>query len=646
LVEITGTGRRQFLKGSLVLGTVATASPTFAQPPGNSPKAEPPSSPTAAQAHAETALVAVDPAGGKANGTPGSDYMVDLLAGVGIRYVAAIPGSTFRGLHESIVNYGHNKSPELIVCVHEEISAGIAHGYAKVAGQPMACLVHSTVGLQHASMAIYNAWCDRAAMMVIVGNMLDDTKRRPGVEWLHSAADVGAFVRSYVKWDDTPVSLPHYGESFLRGMQIATAPANGPVLLVCDTELQEETVVDRNSLPPVRVTPVAPPGANPAAIDRVADMLIDADKPVIVADRAARTPEGMRLLVKLAEMINVPVIDQGGRLNMPTDHFLNQTWLQASLLSSADMILGLELTDIWGLANSVADKEERKVVRIVQPDAKIVGISANYGNAHANVQDLQRYLAADLLLEADAETAMPQLIAAVESKLTPAHRTSIVSRKSALIEAHTAMRARDAETAANGWDASPISTARLSMELWGQIKELDWALVSYAGYVSNWPLRLWDFKHHHQYNGGMGGYGVGYNAPASVGAALAHRDAGRMPISIQADGDLMMLPGVLWTLAHHQIPLLIVMHNNRAWHQETMHLKRMANWRDRGPETWPIGTTITNPDIDFATLAKSMGVWARGPVEHPAALAAAINAALDVVKSGKPALLDVITQGR
>jgi acetolactate synthase-1/2/3 large subunit len=646
LSDTSNAGRRQFLKGSLALGAVSAGTPVLAQSAPGRPTSPAPPSPTTAQAHAETAPLGPDVAGGKAEGVPGSDYMVDLLRGADIRYVAAIPGSAFRGLHESIVNYGHNKAPELIVCVHEEISAGIAHGYAKAAGQPMACLVHSTVGLQHASMAIYNAWCDRAAMMVIVGNMLDDAKKRPGVEWLHSAADLGAFVRDYVKWDDTPVSLAHYGESFLRGMQIATAPANGPVLLVCDTDLQEADIADRAALPAGRVTPVAPPGANPAAIDRVADMLIAAAKPVIVADRAARTPDGMRLLIQLAERLNVPVIDQGGRLNMPTDHFLNQTWLQTSLLASADMILGLELTDIWGTAYGVADKEERKAVRTARPDAKIVGISALYGSAHANVQDLQRYLAADLLLEADAETALPQLIDAIDRKLTLATRKAIAARKPALVEAHKAMRARDATAAANGWDASPISTARLSMELWDQIKGLDWALVSYAGYVSNWPLRLWNFTRHHQYNGGMGGYGVGYNAPASIGAALAHRDAGRIPISIQADGDLMMLPGALWTLAHHDIPLLIVMHNNRAWHQETMHLKRIANWRGRGPETWPIGTTITDPDIDFATLAKSMGVWARGPIDDPGQLASAISEALDQVKRGKPALLDIITQGR
>ena len=644
-------GRRQFLKGSLVLGAVSAAAPVMGRVAAGE-KAAPltataTGAPTMAAAHAETgAIPAHRTDGDDPIVDPGSDYMVDLMRGAEIKYIAAIPGSAFRGLHESIVNYGGNKAPELIVCVHEEISAGIAHGYAKAAGHPMAALIHTTVGLQHASMAIYNAWCDRVPMMLIVGNSLDETKRRPGVEWFHSAADVGAFVRDYVKWDDTPVSIGHYGESFMRAMQVAMTPPCDPVLIVCDTELQEEPVADRAALPVPKLAPVAPPGGDPTAIGQAADMLLAASQPVIVADRAARTADGMRALVRLAELLNAPVIDRGGRLNIPTNHYLAQTGLQASLLGSADLILGLELTDIWGVAYDVPDKRDREAVRKIRPDAKVIGISASYGSARSNVQDVQRYLATDLTLEADSETAMPQLIEAITARLTAAHRKALAGRKASLIDAHRQMRSADATAAANGWDASPISTARLSMELWDQARHLDWALVSDPSYISNWPMRLWDITEHYQYIGGPGGYGVGYNAAASVGAALAHRDAGRISISIQGDGDLMMLPGALWTLAHHDIPLLVIVHNNRAWHQETMHLKRMANFRGRGPTTWPIGTTITDPNIDFATLARSMGVWSKGPIDNPAQLAPAIAAALDIVKSGKPALLDILTQPR
>jgi thiamine pyrophosphate-dependent acetolactate synthase large subunit-like protein len=241
---------------------------------------------------------------------------------------------------------------------------------------------------------------------------------------------------------------------------------------------------------------------------------------------------------------------------------------------------------------------------------------------------------------------MPQLIAAIDQALTPERRAAIAGKADGLRQRHARMRAADAQEAAKGWDASPISTARLSMELWDQIKGLDWALVSSHGFVSGWPQRLWDMTKYYQYIGAEGGYGVGYGGPAAVGAALAHREAGRIPIAIQCDGDLMCQPACLWTLAHHSIPLLMLMHNNRSWHQESMHLKRMSSRRQRGPETWDIGTVIDKPYIDFAAMARSLGVWAEGPISDPKDLPGAIARALKVVRSGKPALLDTITQMR
>ena len=164
------------------------------------------------------------------------------------------------------------------------------------------------------------------------------------------------------------------------------------------------------------------------------------------------------------------------------------------------------------------------------------------------------------------------------------------------------------------------------METWGQIKDLDWSLVASSGNVSNWPHRLWPMEKHYHWLGASGGYGVGYGAPASVGAALANRDLGRFSVSIQSDGDLMYAPGVLWTAAKHKIPLLAVMHNNRGYHQEVMHVQRLSNFRNRvaslGGDMGPIGTSIVNPDIEYHKLAESMGWWAKGPIKDPAQLGA------------------------
>jgi acetolactate synthase-1/2/3 large subunit len=640
--------RRGFLKRSLLLGAAGAASATVS-PASAAPGSEPPHR---ARPLSEERLRAEQGAfddGGEGEAevrNPGSDFMVDLLKHAGIDYVAAMPGSTFRGLHESILNYGGNSGPELITCVHEEISAAMAHGYAKVAGKPMACLVHSNVGLQHASMAIYNAWCDRVPMVVLAGDALDAATRRPWVEWLHSQTDLATMVRDFTKWDDTPVSLEHYADSFMRACEFTTTPPYAPVLLVVDSDLQERPVSDPAKARLPRRTVVAPPAGEPTAIDRAAALLVAAEAPLIFADRVARTPAGVDRLVELAELLNAPVIDRCSRLNMPTNHFLNQTFRQGALTPAADVILGLELTDIYGLLNSMPDLPVRVPRRLASEKASIIAISANYGYMKGNVQDAQRYLAADLTLDADGEACLPQLIDSIRRRLTPERRSAIALREPGLRTAFRAMRAAAAEDAARSWDASPIGTGRLCMELWAQIKDLDWALVSSGFLASQWPQRLWDITKHYQFIGDSGGAGIGYGAPAAAGAALAHRGTGRIPIAIQSDGDLMVLPGTMWTLAHHKIPLLMVMQNNRAWHQETMHLQRMANRRDRGVDHAPIGTLLTDPEIDFAKMAQSMGVWAEGPISDPKKLAPALARALDVVKAGKPALLDVITQPR
>jgi thiamine pyrophosphate-dependent acetolactate synthase large subunit-like protein len=186
----------------------------------------------------------------------------------------------------------------------------------------------------------------------------------------------------------------------------------------------------------------------------------------------------------------------------------------------------------------------------------------------------------------------------------------------------------------------------MTMELWAQIKNEDWALVAESGIMSDWTARLWSFDKHYQSLGGSGGAGVGYGAPAAVGAALANKKRGRLSVTIQGDGDFLYAPGVWWTAAHHRIPLLAVMHNNRAYHQEVMHLQRMASRHNRGITRAHIGTSIDDPNVDFAKVAQGLGVHAQGPISNPNDLGPAIKRALDVVKRGEPSLIDVVTQPR
>ena len=646
--QLGGPGRRGFLKGALAAGAAGVAGAAHAATiigasGEDKPAAAAPMEPSSRTIAAETMGTHADevPKGHVQN--PGSDFMVDVMRSAGIEYVSMMTSSALRGLQESIINYGGNKAPEIIVCCHEEGAVGMAHGYAKMAGKPMASMVHGVVGLQHASMAIYNAWCDRVPVIVLAGNTADAARRLPGVDWIHTAVDEGSIVRDFVKWDDAPASLQHYAESFMRARMVATTAPCEPVLIVTDGELQENPVETAQPLRIPKLVDVAPPVGDAAALAQAAKWLVAAQNPVIVVDRAVHSQDGVVQLTQLAESLNAPVIDLYGRMNFPTAHYLNHTARHRSLIDEADVILALEVGDLWGLTNTVSDTPGRPAKRLIKPDAKVISISDAYMYSKSSYGDVQRYLAADLPIGGDAQATVSPLIEAIRRVGQPG---GFDARKQAMQTAHLKMRETARNAAAVGWDAVPISTARLCQEIWARIRHEKWSLVSQPQFESYWPQRLWDFTEYEQFMGGSGGYGIGYGFPAAAGAALACKGTGRIAVNIQPDGDLLMVPSVLWTLAHHQIPLLTIMHNNRAWHQETMHIQRMATRRDRNPETWRMGTLIEKPYVDFATVAKGMGVWAEGPITDPAALGPAIDRALAVVKSGHPALVDVVTQPR
>lgn len=576
---------------------------------------------------------------------PGSDFMVDVIKSLDIDYLAINAGSSFRGLQESVVNHGGNESPQIITCLHEEQAVALAHGYAKVSGRPIAVACHGTVGLQHAAMAIYNAWCDRAPVILLAGNHLDATQRLSFVSWAHSAQDAAHLVRDFTKWDDTPVSLPHFADSLVRAWQIATTPPMGPVVIVADAHLQEEAMVGSPAVP--AAAPTIPPRGDDNAVREAARLLAQARAPVIVADRLARSQNGVDMLVQLAETLQAPVIDKGGRMNFPTNHPLCQTFAGRSLLRRADVILGLELNDTWGTLKRMRDLVHPDQTQVANPEAKVISIGSESLFLKPNYQNFQRFQPVTLAIAGDGEATLPGLIEAVRKELTDAGRARIAEREVVSRRAHEEMRKTAVDAARHGWDASPVSTARLYMEIWRLIRDRDWALTSGTILSGGWPQRLWDIRQHHQFIGDSGGYGVGYGAPASLGAALAHRPHGRFVVNVQADGDLMYGPGALWTAAHHGVPYLSVMHNNRGYHQEVMHLQRMTLRRQRGGRpAAEIGNTFDEPRIDYAQLAASMGVWSSGPVTNPADLSGVLTRAAQVVDSGEPALVDVRCQPR
>jgi acetolactate synthase I/II/III large subunit len=630
--------RRSFLKGAAAgaavaaqVGVAAAQQIRAGAPAAAKPEPEPGNAPAA---HAEVLT----------NERPGSDFMLEVFKSLGIEYATANPASSLRALHESIINYGGNKSPELLTCCHEESSVAMAHGYAKIEGKPIMAMCHGTVGLQHAAMAIYNAFCDRVPAIIVLGNEVDATARRSFVDWTHAAQDAAAMVRDITKWDDAPASLQHFAESAVRAYKIAMTPPMGPVVLVANGKLQEEPIEESNlHIPKLNMT--SPPQGDSGAIAEAARLLVAAENPVIVTGRLARTPNAVKLLVELADTLQAPVNDQRNRMNFPTNHRL----YGAGNIGSADVILGLEVEDMYMLTHRISPlnrigMDEPK--RLTKDGAKVISISSQELFQRSNYQDFARYNEMDLTIGGDGEATLPSLIEACKRLLTDDRRRAMRERGVRLAEAHQKLHEQNLAQATLGWDSSPLTTARVAAELWPQIRNEDWSLVGNDQFFSRWPSRLWTFDKHYQYIGGSGGEGVGYGAPAAVGAALANKKHGRLTINIQNDGDLNYAPGVLWTAAHHKIPMLTVMHNNRGYHQEVMFVTTMAARANRDTSRAHIGTRLTDPNIDYASMARTYGMFGIGPITDPKDLGPAIKRALEVVKGGEPALIDTVTQGR
>ncbi|HUI81818.1 MAG TPA: thiamine pyrophosphate-dependent enzyme [Bryobacteraceae bacterium] len=625
-IKKTSFGRRGFLKGAAAGAAALAAKPQLAHAQATPENGGP--VPSEARIARETG--AAPQASNRVIERPGSDFMVDVLKTLDIEYLAANPGSTFESLHESLINYGDNKMPEFLTACHEESAVAMCHGYYKIEGKPMMALIHGDIGLQHAGMAIYNAYADRVPVYMIVGNHADGAERAPGVQSLHSAQDLGALVRDYTKWDDQPYSLGHFAESAVRAYKIAMTPPMGPVLIVAGNEIQSHPQTDNNLRIP-KLTMTSPPAGDAAAVAAAAKMLVEAERPMIVTQRSARTPKGIELLVELAEILQTPVNSQE-RMNFPTRHPLAGN---GGAGYRSDVTLALEVADLQGETRAAHAR-----------GAKVISISAVTLNHKSNIQDFGHYADVDLDIGADAEATLPYLIEACKKMLTADRRRFIEGRGKKLAAAHKEAFNRGVDAASIGWNASPVSLARIAGELWPLIKNEDWSFVSPQGFVGNWPNRLWKMDKMYHYIGGQGAGGMGYGAPASVGAALANRKHGRLSINIQTDGDFNYAPGVFWTAAHHRIPLLTIMHNNRGYHQEVMFVEQMCSVHNRGADRAHIGTKLWDPDINYKNIAQGYGLYAEGPISDPNDLAPALKRGIERVKKGEPVLIDVVTQPR
>jgi benzoylformate decarboxylase/acetolactate synthase-1/2/3 large subunit len=565
--------------------------------------------------------------------TYGSDLVVELLRRLGIRYVAANPGASFRGLHDSLSQV---EDPELVMTLHEGVAVAVAHGYAKAAGRPMATATHNLVGLQHAAMATFNAFADHAPILMLGGSgPADHARRRPWIDWVHTANQQGQVVRDYVKWDAQPVSLEALPDVLLRAHQQATLEPQGPAYVAIDALLQE-LPAPQLDLGDWRARPLGSPSAPLERLEALADMLVGAEHPVIVADYVGRSRTGFDALRRLAEALAAPVVDLGGRHCFPTGHWADCTQDRFGRLADADVVLALDCRDVrW--ATSRVDHDRRSHTPVLRPDAKLAVITLN-DLKHTGFLDLEPTISADEYLVADTGTTLPLLASLVADRL-PAHRRRIDERR-VWLTAHTAaLRAASGppSEAAGGRIAEGV----LSAAVYDAVREGPWQIG--FNMFRGWPRRTWDLVDFNCHLGGSGGAGLGFGVPGSIGAALHARGSDTVIVDLQPDGDLLYSPQALWTAAHHGLPLLVVVVNNRSYGADWLHQMRVVEARGGDTARARHGIELAAPMIDHATLARAQGVEGFGPIEDRAELDAVLRKAVQVVRDERrPVLVDVV----
>ncbi len=545
----------------------------------------------------------------------GSDATAAMLRALDIPYLALNPGASYRGLHDSIVNYLGNERPQMLLCLHEESAVAIAHGYARATGRMMGVVLHSNVGLMHGSMAIFNAWCDRVPMLVLgATGPWDAARRRPWIDWIHTASDQGALVRDYTKWDNQPASVPAAYEALLRAVQMANTAPRGPTYINLDAALQESKIGALPPLPEVsRFRAPEPVRPSDEAVGAAAKLLSTAKNPAILMGRVSRSEAAWKARVALAEKLQAKVFtDIKTAAAFPTDHALHAappaTFPDGRLLRDADVILSLDWIDTAGTLKAAFGDAPiaAKVIR-VSTDAHLHrGWSADY----------QGLPPSDVYLMCEPDVAVPLLLDAVRPR--PA---TVSPKKEFTFEKDEAVSIR--------------ALARTFNELTEGME------VCISKLPLGWNGAYRHFRHPLDYLGADGGGGVGAGPGLTVGAALALKGTGRMVVGIVGDGDFLMGNTALWTAAHYKLPCLFLVANNRSFYNDELHQERVAKERGRPVENKWIGQRIDQPDIDLAMMARSQGAVGIGPVKHLGELKESIRQGIEHVRNGAVCVVDV-----
>ncbi|MFF1600863.1 thiamine pyrophosphate-binding protein [Streptomyces mirabilis] len=579
-----------------------------------------------------------------------SDLVVEFLHQQGIDKVAFNPGASFRGVHDSLVHADNAEiAPEIVMTCHEEIAVAVAHGYHKASGRHMGVFVHANVGLLHASMAVFNAWCDRVPLFVLGGNgPVDAGKRRPWIDWIHTSQNIESVVKDYVKWCDQPIGQRATVESLYRAFKLMNTPMQAPVFVALDFDVQEQPLEDGVWLLPARATEAARlPALNGADLDDLTGRLLAARLPVLVVDFSGRDPGTVAQLVALADALGLAVVDRGNRLNFPNTHQLNVSHTSGTLLSDADLVLALEVQDLVGALGSFLTLTDQGAPA---NGADIVTLGFNELLTSKWAADYQQFVPVTRAVAADTADSVAALRTVVEDPAGPFAAPAFTERREqrakALADLHTEARADWARQAEEAKGRDRIHVSAAVDEIHRAVRDEEWILTNTGSLtIDGWVKKLWPLERPGSYLGLNGGGGLGYGLGASIGAALAHQSDGTLCVDLQADGDFLYTPSALWTLAAYDVPLLVIVMNNRLYLNSTQHAERIAGNRDRDIDRAHIATSFYDRPVDFVTLAQSFGVHTMPRVERVEAVAPTVREAVTHLKEhGKPVLVEILME--
>lgn len=572
-----------------------------------------------------------------------SDAMVEVLSRLDVEYVFLVPGSSYRGLHDSLVNYGKNRNPKIVLCVHEQIAVSMAHGYAKASGKLGVCILHDLVGLMNGSMGVYNAFADNTPVLILGGSGPLDQADRRWIDWIHCASTQSDLVKSFTKWTEEPTTPQWHLDAIAKASRYALSGPRGPVYVTLDCGIQEQPVAPGWRFPDLAYFKPSPPIApNMSALSAAADALMAASMPLIVVGRISVCEEARAIVLELAEALGAMCLDDNGFVAFPTDHELNVCG-DRTVVKEADVVIAIDCRDVSSLLDGYTHDTRLVGAGSVRDGLTVISMSLYdlVPNSWSYING--RNAPIDILLQCDPLLGSKTLTDLIREKAAgiQGYNDLVRARASRAAKRHFEVLERQRKILDLNWNIAPIHPSRMVAEIWDAVNSRKWLLAMRN--QASFPDGIWKFPGAGSYLGTNGGGGVGYGPGAVVGAAMACKADGRFCVAIMGDGDFIMSAGAIWSAVNQGAPLLLVINNNSTWGNDEKHQVHVAKERGRPVENAGIGQRMDEPSIDHAGISRGFGAWAAGPIHTPADLKDALSEAVRQVDAGRVAVLDVRT---